>query len=201
MPTGYTSKLHDGPQPFEDFVMMCARAMGACVTMREQSLSTPIPEEFEPSDYYARRVEEALAGLAEAEAWSPDVAAAKAADDFERRRASREQINSRSIAMRDRYQEMLTAVEAWTPPTSGHVGLKTFMVEQISESMKFDCGEMGPTDPCLSGPEFKAQRIAEMSAELHRAAEAHENELRRTRERNEWIRALRASLESKANLG
>ena len=50
MPIGYTSKLHDGDQPFNEFIMSCARAFGALVTMRDDPNDAPIPE-FEVSEY------------------------------------------------------------------------------------------------------------------------------------------------------
>lgn len=58
MPTGYTANVHDGIT-FEQFVWQCARGMGALVTMRDEPTGAPIPERFEPSDYNAKRLQEA----------------------------------------------------------------------------------------------------------------------------------------------
>ena len=35
MPSGYTSRSCEGEQPFEKFVLQCARAFGACVMQRD----------------------------------------------------------------------------------------------------------------------------------------------------------------------
>lgn len=34
---------------------------------------------------------------------------------------------------------MLDQVQLWQPPTDDHMGLKEFMIQQIEESIKFDC--------------------------------------------------------------
>ena len=50
MPTGYTAVIEDGCT-FKEYVMTCARAFGATISMREEPLSKEIPEKFEVSDY------------------------------------------------------------------------------------------------------------------------------------------------------
>lgn len=66
MPTGYTADL-TLDTPFERFAMRCARAMGACVMMRDDPMDAPIPDKWEPDDYYRKRLEDAKAKLAAAE--------------------------------------------------------------------------------------------------------------------------------------
>src|SRR5688572_14375055 len=56
MPTGYTSTLMEKGQSFPEFTMLCARAFGALIEMRDESLDATIPEKFEPSDYYTDRI-------------------------------------------------------------------------------------------------------------------------------------------------
>ena len=48
MPTGYTSKIYEGKENVtgKSFIMDCARGFGACISMRDESSDTPIPEEF-----------------------------------------------------------------------------------------------------------------------------------------------------------
>jgi len=38
-----------------------------------------------------------------------------------------------------KYQYMLKKANEWQPPTSDHIKLKDFMIQQISESIKHDC--------------------------------------------------------------
>ncbi len=51
MPTGYTDAVKDGIT-FDQFVLGCARGMGALVMMRDEPSGTPIPERFEPSRFF-----------------------------------------------------------------------------------------------------------------------------------------------------
>lgn len=60
MPTGYTADLMEKGMEFKPFVLQCARAFGALITMRDDSLDAPIPEKFEPDDYHIKKLAEAI---------------------------------------------------------------------------------------------------------------------------------------------
>lgn len=50
MPTGYTAAVEDGTiTEFDDFAWQCARAFGALIMMRDDPMSAPIPQKFEPT--------------------------------------------------------------------------------------------------------------------------------------------------------
>lgn len=195
MPTGYTAPVQSGKiTDFAAFAMQCARAFGALITMRDESPEAPIPERFEPTDHHARELQVAVARLAELQAMTPEEvarASVKAHADaytswLERERTRREQ--------RGRYELMLAQVDAWEPPTDAHEGLKRFMREQLTESIRFDCGEPYP-EPVSPGPaEWLATQVekAEWSAAYHTKADQEERE--RVEGRNRWLAALRASL-------
>src|SRR5665213_2401224 len=71
MPTGYTSKLYEGKdQSFNEFVMRCARAFGALITMRDDPSDAPIPDEFTADSYYSERIATTTRELAEVSAWT-----------------------------------------------------------------------------------------------------------------------------------
>lgn len=44
MPTGYTADLMEKGMEFKPFVLQCARAFGALITMRDDSLDAPSPK-------------------------------------------------------------------------------------------------------------------------------------------------------------
>lgn len=196
MPTGYTADVQDGKiTEFADFAMACARAFGACVTMRDDPSSASIPEQFAPSDYSAKALKKATADLAELEAMTPDdrqsaadmanAEAVKSWDDYEAKKAVRAA----------RYEAMLVKVRDWTPPTSEHNGMKEFMVQQLTESIRFDCGE-----PYSKRPEPKsvddwfATALAEANRSVSFYAKAQAEEIERARQRTKWVADLRASL-------
>ena len=195
MPTGYTSDLYDGkPQTFAEFVMQCAREMGAMITMRDESLSKPIPERFEPSSYHERELERAQARLEEVTAMSPEEANSEAAQDFHDALAGWEEGNADRKARQDRYEAMLAQVEAWVPPTTDHDGLKKFMRAQLEESIRFDCGYQRDAPVEESGSEWREHHIAQAKKDIAYHAAEQLKERRRAEERTEWVRYLRESL-------
>ena len=62
----YTYELVDKKLTFPQFAMRCARAFGALIEMRDDSMDAPIPDEFSPSDYHVKakaKAEETLKRL------------------------------------------------------------------------------------------------------------------------------------------
>ena len=156
MATGYTHAVADGTltDP-RKFILRCARAMGACIMQREDPMDDP-PKPQEPADFYRKSLEEArarrdrLRGMSEREI----AEAAKASND--RSRLSRAEAIAHTCEQKSRYQAMLAAVRAWVPPTSEHVGLRDFMVEQLESSIQFDCGYERPESKVLLPSAFQS---------------------------------------------
>jgi hypothetical protein len=196
MPTGYTADINDGIS-FETYALNCARAFGACVTLRdERGGGEIIPDEFLPSDYYlvaAQKARNELAALNAMSSAELERAAFGAWTDAEiRRLMGLEEKRNLRIA----YENMLAEVSAWTPPTPDHVGLREFMCSQIEESIKWDCndGYYSTPTPKLSGSDWAAERRAKLEHDIQYHEEEYEKEVLRTTQRTEWIRALRNSL-------
>lgn len=198
MPTGYTADIKDGIS-FKTFAMNCARAFGACITLRDEpGGGDKIPEFFEASDYHAQQVEKARAALAEFHALTPSQhmrEASKAWDAAETFRIVRlEELG----VQRKAYEDMLAKVKAWAPPTPEHDGLKEFMRSQIAQSIDFDCDESYyaiPT-PRMTGEQWAAKRLAELQRDLAYHQKEHAAEIERAGSRTAWVKALRASLEA-----
>lgn len=193
MPTGYTYQVESGEMTeLAPFVMTCARAFGALVMMRDEPLDAPIPEAFMPSDYAAKRVADARAELDAALSMTIEQAAEASKADHARGVASAQQERARTIEHQARYTAMRAKVDAWTPPTSDHVGLKTFMLEQIDISARHP---YMPEDPApMDADAYMHGRRANAAKALARAIEDFAGEVNRARERTEWVRALRESI-------
>lgn len=196
MPTGYTAAIADDIT-FDNFVMSCARAMGALVMMRDEPTGAPIPERFEPSDYHAKKIDEAtaaidrLAGMTEAEA---EQAASEA---YEAAIAEQAAAILRNDTLREKYSAMLEKVEAWQVPSADHDGLKTFMAEQITSSIGFDYDNRYYRDQKhtkLTGAEWLAQEEAKARKDIAYHEAENAKEIERTEARNTWLRQLRESL-------
>ena len=196
MPTGYTADLYEGKDiSFEEFVLQCARAFGALIEMRDSSMDAPIPEEFHPSDYHKTALDKARMRLSEVERWSLEdaereqdkmhAASVKAHEEANIERANRE----------ERYAAMLEKVRNWEPPSS-HTRLKEFMIEQLEQSIDFDCRgyEQFAPKPKVSPFEYKQKEKAAAAKNVEYHATKYKKEVDRAHERTNWVRDLRDSL-------
>lgn len=194
MPTGYTYNVVDGKiTEFADFAMQCARAFGALITMREDPMDAPIPDEIKPeTSYYANRVDEDMERLGEVHAMTDAEAAAAAQAAHDEAMASRAKYLSDKESEAGRLNAMLAKVRAWHPPTRDHVEMKSFMIEQLTISMP---GKYTPTIPVLlDGATWRQEQIDSLSEAVARSRKEVEKETERAKNRTEWVKNLRASL-------
>ena len=195
MPTGYTQKLMESGQSFPDFVLGCARAFGACVTMRDDPQDTPIPE-FKPSDFNAKAKVEAEAEIARLEAMTPEERVAYGEEKKAAALAIYRGLLERETAQNARLDVMRDQVEAWTAPTKEHLELKKFMLQQIKVSRHDTSGAVARISELeKQGPEFyyeEALRKARWSVEYHTKSQKEEED--RVAARNEWVRQLKQSI-------
>ncbi|MEX0596602.1 MAG: hypothetical protein WD512_08880, partial [Candidatus Paceibacterota bacterium] len=139
MPTGYTSEIYEGKNVNgKDFIMLCARAFGATVTMREEPLDKEIPE-FQPSDYSLRGLKRAKAELDRYMNMTLKEAQIKLDEVYEEELQRYYDRIKEKNELEARYRKVLDEVKAWNPPTDDHVELKKYAINQIEESIKGDC--------------------------------------------------------------
>jgi len=98
-----------------------------------------------------------------------------------------------------RYSTMLGKVASWEPPTPDHAGLKTFMVEQLTESIEFDCSHTFGLDEIQAAMDgdplmfhTKALESAKWSIGYHEEKLVEEHE--RIGGRNQWKQDLLGSV-------
>lgn len=196
MPTGYTAGVADGKiTDLRSFALQCARGMGALIMMRDLPLDAPIPERFEPSDYYAKKVEEGRAERDALYAMSEDEATAAARAEYQQKLAAKKAHFAEREGRRAKYEAMIALVEAWQRAPEG---LKEFMLDQLHSGMDFDCPQNDHywDEPILlSGAEWKAAKLERVQEALIRDAAEQAKEIERTEGRNAWIAQLRASLD------
>ena len=199
MPTGYTADLKMDT-PLSAFILKCARAMGALIMMRDDQLDAPIPDEFEPSDYYRKSLEDAKSRVAALAEMTLEQAAADLEKHNASMRKSAEESNAKDRAQRKIYERMIALVEAWKPPTPDHVHFKKFMLDdQLRGSLKFDCHDDRESyyKPFAG---TAADWLAEIRAKATKDVAYYEKqwneEVQRQRERSNWVKALRKSLQA-----
>jgi hypothetical protein len=191
MPTGYTADVGYGKcQSFEQFVWHCARAFGALIMMRDDPWDAPIPEEFKPSDYNAKKLVEIADELGVIEAMTDEEAAAFFEKEHAELLAKYEGWDRDKDEKRARYESMLEKVRAWTPPSADHAPLKSFMLEQLGTSIDHDCTHYERTEKIPT----RASRVAQLRKDRAYHQEEDRKERERVAGRNAWLKALRASV-------
>jgi len=196
MPTGYTAKLSKGEQSFNEFAMTCARAMGACVMMRDDSFDAPIPERFEPSDYDEKAIEKARKARDDLFKLSLEQCGRKATKAYKERV---KYLNEQIVAAAEnntRYIKMRNTVTQWQPPSNDHDGLKKFMLDQLNISMDNDSYykmELNNLEK-KTGEKWLNSELAKVLKDISYHRENHRKEIKRTEGRNKWISELRLSL-------
>lgn len=182
--------------PFPKFVMQCARAFGACIEMRDDSLDAPIPEQFKPSNYHkdaAAKARKELDRLDKLNAKERLAFGVKRKAEYVK--GSRDYYET-ALGQDARIDAMVRDVSAWTPPSPEHDNLKKFMLEQLETSRH---GKYNGLDT-LKAAEAKTplQYYSEAKQSARREIDYHDAEYAKEQARansnTTWVRALRNSL-------
>lgn len=199
MPTGYTAKLCDGEQSFQDFVLTCARAFGALVDMRDDPMDAPIPDAIKVDSFYARSVTEAQSALESLKSMDGFSKMQLARDRLDHERAYHLEAIAKTKAIRTRLECALEKVNRWTPPSLDHIELKEFMIQQLTSTIDFD-GSWAYHEQALE--ELKSKTVQEviyaeistLEKRLDRAKESLKEATERASERTRWITQLLESI-------
>lgn len=133
MPTGYTYKLVEEGETFEEFAMRCARAFGALIRMREEPMDAPIPDTIEPNDYHMKELATAQELVATLEAMGPQERELYGENAKAEEIARYETLIEEARMKQSRLDQMQKLVEGWrvTKPLED---LREFMLDQLSRS-------------------------------------------------------------------
>lgn len=197
MPTGYTADVGDGKvTDFKTFALRCARNFGATIMQRDERMEV-LPELRKESKYYAESVEKAQARIAELAVMSPSHADKEADRAYQTALQTNAKYSEERRVTRERYEAMLAEVVLWEPPSRDHIGLKTFMEQQLNESIKFDT-DYEPDKPLRLAPsEWLADEKKKAQRDLAYATKFLAEERERVANANEWITTLYESLGEK----
>jgi len=193
MATGYTYPVAEGEiTGFPQFAMSCARAFGACIEMRDDPKDAAIPEEFKPSDYHEKALAKAQNKLLDLYAMKPQQITKAAEKAFAVIQDAHEKWEAKKATENSRLKAMIAEVKAWKPPTPDHVGLKTFMLDQLSTSLHNAEPEKVPERQ--SDDDWYASAVERAKADVKYHSEHHARDVALAKERTEWVKSLRASL-------
>lgn len=101
------------------------------------------------------------------------------------------------LELKNKYLIILNQVKDWVPPSSDHTPMKEFMIEQIEESIQWDCDVKYYSEPTklLDAMEYKNKILRELEEDIAYHSKQHEEEVERVAQRNKWVRLLRESLD------
>lgn len=198
MPTGYTAYIEDGNiSTGKDFLTLCCRAFGVCIDMKDDLLSVPIPEEFVPDMYYKKRYDDALLALEKAKSITESEAVEIMKSEKKGREESIKSYIEKEEKQKEAYSKIRTEIEAWIPPTSEHINLKNFALEQIDISMpglsSYYNEELAKNQIEVSPQEYIKNQITLKENSVKRAKESYDAEIKRTDEKNKWLKLFRDS--------
>lgn len=196
MPTGYTADIANGKiTDFTEYALQCARNFGACITLRDEPMSSEIPE-FEPSDYNAKALDKAekdlLKFLTMKESQRRELHEAEHAKHIE----EAEQGIADKVERRQRYESMLAKAKSFKSPSPDHDNYAKFIVNQLEESIEWDCGTSYYDE--LKQPimfeTWQSNRIKDLRRDIEYHRKAHREEVERTESRNRWVQQLKEAL-------
>ena len=195
MATGYTVQIEEGIT-FKEFVLICARAFGACISMRDDPIGKEIPNEIVPSTYHLKEIESAKNKIQLLSNLSLIELTKEAKLKFKKDIDYYNESIKKNKELKEKYENMLCKINMWNPPTKDHVNLKEFMIKQIEDSIQFDCyAEKYMEKPILqTGKEWFAEQMELVKSDLQYHVKENEKEIKRCKERTKWIQDLKNSL-------
>jgi hypothetical protein len=200
MPTSYTATIKDGIT-FEQFALRCARAFIPLVTMRDEPLDATISEVLRPSEFHANECLKCAEDIERIERMTEAEADAASVREVEAESDRAYKFIDDAGDLRFEYEEMIRQAKYWRPPTKDHEQLQVFMLQQLDESIRYDCGTSYYDKALLAKPlpglEWKAKTLARLRENAARHADEHAKEICVFLKRDEWVDALRKSLKQK----
>lgn len=193
MPTGYTAPIDDGDNlNARDFVRSCARAFGAFVHQREESLdSPPRPSEVKEDSYYAEQLEQARAKHSEFLLLTPGEIQSRYEEYFDLITQSNiDQIHDYRIKS-SYYDQVEAKVKAWKPNAESE-RLQLFCLEQIESSRPY---EPHLTVPIDNPGDWRTNELEYLERGIKFYAERKIEEEAHTRDTAEYGKKMLESIE------
>jgi hypothetical protein len=204
MPTGYTAGILDGTiTDFKGFAKTCMRAFGATIHMRDEGLDKEY-EPREPSEYHLERINEYKEELKKAQNTTPE--------EFEKKERIEikneiQRVEEQLVKKKESFQKlqnMLEQADSWNPPTEEHSNFKSFMIEQLESTIRFDADleyyeqkkeeAFHRLGEVLDGEQIKKRAIDLLKERILYQEKSYKEELDRCEKSNKWVEDLIQSI-------
>ena len=205
MPTGYTVYIEDGDiTTGKEFLKLCTRAFGVAVDQKDDPLSVPTKTKFEPSQHYIDAYNEACAELRDAKSVSFNEAKLRLKNKYNKKIEDYKKLAEKYSDLRNKYLKVRQEVEAWTPSTPEHDGLKKFALEQIdmcipstesiTELINKSNEPLDLSDEAIL--KFIEDNISQCKSSVEYYKKSMDTEYERVKKKQEWMDKFLESLES-----
>ena len=204
MTTGYTAYIKDGDiTTGKDFLKLCLRNFGVAINMRDESLSKPVSTQFKPNPYYKKDYEETVEIRNKYRQMTFEEVKKELIEKHKKDIESTRKSLEKYIAEDERYMKVRDEIEKWIPPTSEHENVKKFALNQIDISLNTDireyCNKELSKDLDVSDEAVYSYMndINEFyENDVARAYKRWQEELKRTADKNMWMKQFLDSLEN-----
>lgn len=197
MPTGYTAKVYDGTEEsFESFVLRCAHAIEYFIDMRDEPLNIKIKDVKKvDSSYHLNALKKEKKELYRLKKLTNEQIKEEVNKYNEKQMKDWIASCKREKVLRERYEVMLEKVKKWKVPSIEHEGLKNFMIQQLSESIQFDCHHESQKPEDVSQKDWYSNLIEMSEENIKYYLEKLKEEVENVKKRNEYVKLLKESLE------
>lgn len=130
MPTGFTAILQNKDVTFNEFALRCTTAMGFGRDAYDEKTNTlklvKVDVAYETEEL-KRAKKQKIPTKSEFE------------KEKKRQLAHYQDTIKKNQQLEARYNKMLQSVNAWNPASADYIPLKNFMIEQLMDSIQYDC--------------------------------------------------------------
>ena len=203
MPTGYTAGILDGKiTTFPEFAKLCMRAFGATIHLRDENLDAEY-EPRTPSSYHSEAIEKAKQLIIDAQNLSDEEILETKKKELEHSKKYHLETIEKAKKANIELNKILIEVNKWQPPTTEHIGIKNFMIEQIDMTIKHDCDMDYDHEKLikiendlltLNASELRKQMIEKGKKDLTYHKTENIKEIQRCETSNKWVTDLLNSL-------
>lgn len=199
MPSGYTEGILSGTiNDLNDFIWMCARGFGAFITQKDNIDEPPILKE-KPNPYYKNKIKQLLNEQQKYNEYTDNDWQSTYLKYIEDQLKDIDNNIKEKIESKEKYENILNQVKEWIPPNENFHKLKSFMINQIEESIDFDCDtsfwqERKNKISNLKLEQYKRNVLNDINESLISNKEYYDEEVQRVKERNQWKQQLIESI-------
>lgn len=198
MATGYTYRVIEEDQSFEDFALHCMTAFGACIEQRDSNDIKPKLRKIDT--YHYDKIKETAKKLSDFLDKSDEDIQKEIDNQYQKDVEYYESKKEKDAKIKTKLLEFKERIYKLNFPEGDYNQYKKFMLEQIDETIKFDCSGRfynKPVKPSLN--EYKNSKIGSYEHRINYHKDAWEKHQKNVEASNNWIKgaakAIRVEIE------